>query len=59
VNAAAVDPRTRLLLEGPIAPTLLRMALLINAAAVAGGVWFGPLGRPRRPGWWAAPAGQG
>jgi Na+-driven multidrug efflux pump len=32
---------------------------LINAAAVAGGVWFGPLGRPRRPGWWAAPAGQG
>jgi hypothetical protein len=27
VNAAAVDPRTRLLLEGPIAPTLLRMAL--------------------------------
>jgi putative MATE family efflux protein len=27
---------------------------LINAMAVAGGAWFGPLGRPRRPGWWAA-----
>jgi putative MATE family efflux protein len=27
---------------------------LINAAAVAGGAWFGPLGRPRGPGWWAA-----
>lgn len=31
---------------------------LINAMAVAGGAWFGPLGRPRRPGWWAAASGQ-
>ncbi len=31
---------------------------LINAMAVAGGAWFGPLGRPRRPGWWAAAPGQ-
>ncbi|MBC7728141.1 MAG: MATE family efflux transporter [Microbacteriaceae bacterium] len=30
----------------------------INAYAVAAGAWFGPLGRPRRPGAWAAPAGQ-
>ncbi len=30
---------------------------LINAYAVAGGAWFGPLGRPRRPGWWASAAG--
>ncbi|MDQ6882104.1 MAG: MATE family efflux transporter [Pseudomonadota bacterium] len=27
---------------------------LINAAAVAGGAWFGPLGRPRGPGWWSS-----
>ena len=27
---------------------------LINAAAVAGGAWFGPLGRPRGPGWWGS-----
>jgi Na+-driven multidrug efflux pump len=31
---------------------------LINAAAVAGGAWFGPLGRPRRPAWWASAAGR-
>jgi Na+-driven multidrug efflux pump len=30
----------------------------INAYAVAGGAWFGPLGRPRRPAWWASAAGQ-
>ncbi|MDB5945371.1 MAG: mate efflux family protein [Ramlibacter sp.] len=27
---------------------------LINAAAVAGGAWFGPLGRPRSPAWWGS-----
>ena len=26
---------------------------LINGAAVAGGAWFGPLGRPLRPASWA------
>jgi putative MATE family efflux protein len=31
---------------------------LVNAMAVAGGAWFGPLGRPRRPGWWAVARGQ-
>ena len=29
---------------------------LINGMAVAGGAWFGPVGRPRRPGWWASEA---
>ena len=73
-----MDRRTRVLLEAPIAPTLLRLALpnilvlaaqaaaglietyfigklgtqaafgLINAAAVAGGAWFGPLRWPFR-----------
>jgi putative MATE family efflux protein len=31
---------------------------LVNGMAVAGGAWFGPLGWPRRPGWWASAAGQ-
>ena len=25
---------------------------LVNAAAVAGGAWFGPVGWPRTPAWW-------
>ena len=32
------------------------VALAVNALAVAGGAWFGPIGRPRRPGWWASAA---
>ncbi|WP_298924204.1 MATE family efflux transporter [uncultured Ramlibacter sp.] len=51
MNAAAVDPRTRALLEAPIAPTLLRMAvpnvLVMVAQASAGLIetWFiGKLG---------------
>ena len=54
-----MDPRTRVLLEAPIASTLLRLAIpnmlvmlaqaaagLINWAAVAGGAWFGSLRWP-------------
>ena len=48
--AAAMNPRTRLLLQGPIVPTLLRMAwpnVLVMVAQAATGVietWFVPSG---------------
>ena len=48
---AAMDPRTRLLLQGPIVPTLLRMAwpnvLVMGAQAATGLIetyWVGKLG---------------
>ena len=48
-----MDPRTRTLLEAPIASTLLRLAapnmLVLVAQAVPGGAWFGPLTWPRNP----------
>lgn len=46
----SMDPRTRALLEAPIASTLLRLAapnmLVLVAQAVAGGAWFGSLTWP-------------
>jgi hypothetical protein len=37
------DSRTRLLLEGPIVGTLLRLATPNVLGAVARGAWFGPI----------------
>jgi len=46
----SMDPRTRALLEAPIASTLLRLAapnmLVLVAQAVPGGAWFGLLTWP-------------
>ena len=46
----SMDPRTRAVLEAPIASTLLRRAapnrLVLVAQAVPGGAWFGPLTWP-------------
>jgi hypothetical protein len=46
----SMDPRTRALLEAPIASTLLRLATACATSTsifgAAGGAWFGPLTWP-------------